>query len=391
MMQVSFRVKNLKGGEASGAMAHDFRRKIPNYVDLTRTSKNAILVGGPPDVSASIRDQGERVRSRTGKKIRKDANLFLSGILTFSKDARSQVNESPPDQQAQEFSEKFASENRIKLIYLVRHVDESTTHYHCLWENITRDGESAKNKLSPPILSKWQDVAGQVFSPVGIGRGIPKSVRLAAGEPMSAVVHRSVKQLHEDLPREISREEERLRAVAERRISLEGDFLETIRAEAISLPPFPPEEEAEVVTERSLLGGVKTRNIRVYQAKPVRKFLEAIAPRLAAARIFEREVVTREDLEDLRRERDELAERLAATERKLSEVRENVSRLEAALAKAKDFVAWIRAGFPKILPLYASMSSQRGPEGEKESVTSNSRVTCHHSGEPEDEDSVAPK
>ena len=65
MMQVSFRVKNLKSGEASGAVLHDFRKKIPGYVDRSKTSRNAILDGGPPDIPASIASQGERVRART--------------------------------------------------------------------------------------------------------------------------------------------------------------------------------------------------------------------------------------------------------------------------------------------------------------------------------------
>ena len=211
-MQVSFRIKNIKGGEASGAVGHDLRKKIPNYVDRSKTGQNAILDGGPPDVPASIRSQGERVKARTGKKIRKDANLFLSGILTFSRDARDRVNTAPPDAQAREMARRFADENRVKLLYLVRHSDETTVHYHMMFENITDAGESAKNKLSPPVLSRWQDVAGQVFSSVGIGRGTPKVERIAAGEPMSAVIHRSVKRLHEDLPKEIS-EKERLLSV----------------------------------------------------------------------------------------------------------------------------------------------------------------------------------
>ena len=389
-MQVSFRIKNLKSGEATGAVSHDFRKpgKIPNYVDRAKTSQNAILFGGQPDVQASIQEQAERVKMRTGKKLRKDANLFLSGIITFSKDSREQVNGSPPDSQAMKFAEKFAGENRVKLLYLVRHSDETTTHYHCLWENISDRGESVKNKLSPPVLSKWQDIAGQVFSSAGIGRGTPKAVRLAAGEDASKTIHRSVRKLHEDLPREIAQEEARLREVAERRVALEWDLRETIRSEAKALPPLPEPELLEAVTERTMLGGVKTENVRVFRVKPVRRFLEALAPRLAAARLLEREVVPREDFREIQAERDELARELAETKRKLSEARESVFRLEAALAKAKEFVAWIKSGFPEIFSRYVLMS-QRGPEP-KESVTSNSRVTCHDSGEPED-DSVAPR
>ena len=392
MMQVSFRIKNLKGGEASGAVGHDLRKKVPSYVDRSKTGQNAILDGCPPDVSASIASQGERVRARTGKKIRKDANLFLSGIITFSKDARSQVNSTPPDAQAREMARRFAEENRVKLLYLVRHSDETTTHYHCLWENITSDGESAKNKLSPPVLSRWQDVAGEVFSQVGIGRGTPKSVRLAAGEDASKTIHRSVKQLHEDLPREISQEESRLREVAERRVALEGDLRETIRGEAKTLPALPAEEEAEVVTERTMLGGVKTENVRVFRAKTVRKFLEAIAPRLAAAQLLEREVVPKSDYETLREERDHLAGQLADAEQKLSESRERISLLERSIEKAKSFVAWIESGFPDIFSRYVSQKAGVAKEevAKKESVTSDVDV-MESSGVPEDEDSVAPK
>ncbi len=384
MMQVSFRVKNLKGGEASGAVAHDFRKKIPGYVDRSKTHKNAILFGGQPDLSASIKEQGERVRARTGKKIRKDANLFLSGILTFSRDAREQVNATPPDQQAREMARRFADENRVKLLYLIRHSDETTTHYHCLWENISSDGESAKNKLNPVVLSRWQDRAGEVFSPVGIVRGTPKATRIASGEPVSAVIHRSVRQLHEDLPKEISKEEARLREVAERRVALEGDLRETIRSEAKDLPPFPPEEEVEAVVERTFLGGVQTRNVKVFRSKPVKKFLEALAPRLAAAKLFEREVVPREDFREIQAERDELAERLAATERKLDEARERISILERAEEGGRKFVSWLKSNFPDVLSRYLSL---RVPE----SVTSDVREspTCHDV--PEDEDSVAPR
>ena len=385
-MQVSFRVKNLKGGEASGAVAHDFRKKIPNYVDRARTSKNAILDGGPPDVSASIKEQGERVKARTGKKLRKDANLFLTGILTFSRDARDRVNATPPDQQAKDFAERFAEKNRVKLLYLARHSDESTTHYHCLWENISSDGESVKNKISPPVLSRWQDVAGEVFSSAGIGRGTPKAVRLAAGEDISKTIHRSVKRLHEDLPAEISREEERLRAVADRRIALEGDLQERIRDEAKTLPPFPEEEDAEVIAEQSFFGGTKTRTVKVFRAKPVKKFLDNIAPTLAAAKLFEREVVPREDFMNLRRERDGLAGQLEESERKRADLEGSVSSLEATLEKALKFVAWIKSGFPDIFSRY--LSSLRSPVAPEEK--GNVAGFDKNSGEP-DEDSAAPK
>ena len=365
-MQVSFRIKNLKGGEASGAVAHDFRRKVPNYVDRTRTPKNTILFGGQPDVSASIKEQGERVRARTGKKLRKDANLFLSGILTFSHDARGLVNAAPPDQQAREFAKKFAEENRVRLLYLVRHSDETTVHYHFMTENVTSDGESLKNKLSPSVLSSWQDQVGEVFSEIGIGRGTPKSVRIARGDDYAKVIHRRVRQLHENLPGEIAREESRLRDVAKRRADLEGDLQKAIWKEAKNLPPLPVEEEVEIVAEQTFWGGTKTRTVKVFRVKPVKKFFESLAHLLAATQLFEREVIPREDYRRIQGERDILARNLAESRQKLVAAQERISRMEQAMEKAKAFISWIKEGFPNILPQYISLQKSRVAKEEKD-------------------------
>jgi predicted nucleic acid-binding Zn-ribbon protein len=72
-------------------------------------------------------------------------------------------------------------------------------------ENIDKEGKAVTNKLDRGALKSLQDDAGQVFSAVGLTRGTPKVDRIKNGEPTSAYIHRSVKELHEDLPAEIAK------------------------------------------------------------------------------------------------------------------------------------------------------------------------------------------
>ena len=83
-MQVSFRIKNLKSNEVTGTVGHDFRKKVHDCIDKYKFHNNLAVIGGFQDIQASISEQAERVKTRTDKKLRKDANLFLSRILMFS-------------------------------------------------------------------------------------------------------------------------------------------------------------------------------------------------------------------------------------------------------------------------------------------------------------------
>jgi len=134
------------------------------------------------------------------------------------------------------------------LIYAVVHLDETAPHIHFVLRNISHkdpDPEAVKwlgwedllpklrmakgkaisnlfyaetglNSINPPRdyqihMSRLQDTL-EFFRPrMGFGRGTPKKERLARGEPYWKVINRSVKQLHEDLPKEIKLAEEELR------------------------------------------------------------------------------------------------------------------------------------------------------------------------------------
>jgi hypothetical protein len=198
---VSVRVQGVKGVKAGGQVSHDSRKgQVPGYVDKERSSQNQLLIGSFDSLKVKGQEQVQRYRELSHKEMRKDANLFIAGVITFDREAKMQVDSSPPDAQAKRFVESFCKKYKTEPVYLVRHSDESTVHYHFMTENIDKEGKAVTNKLDRGALKSLQDDAGQVFSAVGLTRGTPKVDRIKNGEPTSAYIHRSVKELHEDLP-----------------------------------------------------------------------------------------------------------------------------------------------------------------------------------------------
>jgi hypothetical protein len=203
---VSVRVQGVKGVKAGGQVSHDSRKgQVPGYVDKERSHENKVLLGSFDSLKVKCQEQVQRYREFSHKEMRKDANLFIAGVITFDREAKMQVDSSPPDAQAKDFVESFCRKYKTEPVYLVRHSDESTVHYHFMTENIDKNGKAVTNQLNRPALKSLQDEAGQVFSAVGLSRGVSKIERIQNGEPTSAYIHRSVKELHEDLPAEIAR------------------------------------------------------------------------------------------------------------------------------------------------------------------------------------------
>jgi len=72
------------------------------------------------------------------------------------------------------------------------------------------DTTSARRSFERDACSEFQDLAGTAFSSMGIHRGTPKQGRIDNGEPMHKYINRTVKPLHEDLPREVAEAEAEL-------------------------------------------------------------------------------------------------------------------------------------------------------------------------------------
>jgi len=86
------------------------------------------------------------------------------------------------------------------------------------------DGRPLSKIMTPAIAARLQDVAAEEiarFAP-GIVRGVRKADRVARGEDASRIYHRSVRELHQDLPHELDAARARVEEMRDRVTALEA-------------------------------------------------------------------------------------------------------------------------------------------------------------------------
>ena len=201
---VCIRVKPLKHG--SSQLRHDFRisRNISN-VDYSRTANNVTLINKVTSVQAMKYEelkQIKRFETAKNQKIKKNANLCVSGIITFGgEDYLNKASNSLDelDKKAKEYVEKIAEKYDVEALYLVRHADEASPHYQFMLSNVKNDLSRSQTTMTTELdrtaTSQLQDIAGEVFRDVGFDRGVSKKKRLERGEPYANVVHKSVREM----------------------------------------------------------------------------------------------------------------------------------------------------------------------------------------------------
>ena len=284
---MSVRLKD-KATAPAHAVIHDFRLyqqgSFPKYIDPNRSYRNRELYTREdiPYLEAQVeewigkieeenkelfKELKERgvVPKNQGYRIKRP---IISGILTLSHEAQEELKEDPRKmedflERAKDYLQTLADALGTDLLYAVVHLDETAPHIHfalrnfrykepnmeavCklgwedLWETLKKgrgkalsntfyseDSVRAKRKADFMIsYSRLQDTL-DYFEPLGFGRGTPKKEREARGEPYWRIVNRSVRRLHEDLPKEIKLKEKELKLLQEevRRLREEKEWLE---------------------------------------------------------------------------------------------------------------------------------------------------------------------
>lgn len=248
---VSFRVQ--RSTQSKGQAGHDFNHR-PAYAIPERKHLNKTLFGGSEeDVKSRIAAQSESVISRYNsnadakralastpqekKKIgswRKNTATHKKAIITFSREVttdKDSLNRDELDQCAFNFFDKFCTENKCDLTYIVRHDDETSPHYHAMFTNLNQD-ELKPLRFEMKDLSLLQDDVGQAFTSMGMERGVKRNTRLdlarknnpqLLGEDDKAysvriykvanVMHRPVNKMHEDIMPELLAKKEDLEDV----------------------------------------------------------------------------------------------------------------------------------------------------------------------------------
>lgn len=195
-MTVSVRLEHRDKSRSAGQRNHDLRKShVPSYVDKSRSQYNSVLI--EPLTSSELEKLvGER---RVGKKrkLRSDAAIATTGILTFGREAHQVIASLSIDEQNEVIMracKSVVAEFDNELTGLVVHRDEQSVHAHfqtCSWN---KNGLANSKVITPELASKLQDAAGACFSAYGISRGISKEERLKNGEKPK---HKTVKELHE--------------------------------------------------------------------------------------------------------------------------------------------------------------------------------------------------
>ena len=288
------RIEARKATAYAGQRNHDLRRGAqPSYVDTTKAANNEILIEPPaPGVLRNI-NEGRRSQRDTKRAMRSDAAVAFTGILTFGHEAQAMFEALPRERQAEAFrdaAEAVAERLGTTLAGLVIHRDESAVHAHFVMPAYNLDGQPLTGTVKRNTLSDLQDVVAGAFQryALQIERGRSVAARAAAGAPRAEMIHKSVRQLHADLPAEIEAKQAEV---------------DRITAEAVEAAAKVAEMRARVVKleEKETLTAAEVKRLATYRKRLEDRLAVQEAARAEAERLAE---VARQEAAQAVQERD---------------------------------------------------------------------------------------
>jgi len=200
-------VRIASGKNIGGQVSHDGRRRKPAYVDceshavmmvykadsdeymdndvyhvLSDEDSSIKRIQGliKQEMKRRIKSQQEVYKEMHKRSMPKTSNHFFKGIITFSHEntvgeSTNDMDRSHLDMQAEMFLRFINDDYGVYPLYLARHEDETTVHYHFVCENFDYEkARTVQRVLSREQFSKMQDLVGEAFSPDRYQRGEPK-------------------------------------------------------------------------------------------------------------------------------------------------------------------------------------------------------------------------
>lgn len=190
---VSFNAKYYKHSQSSGEIGHVERQFAENKNQIKELEKNNF------DCGYSIIDEYNRIYAQVetdkGKKIQKNANTFIDGVLSFSREQFEEFAQDPHykaimSKYIKNFMDQVQEKTGLTPVGWAFHADEGyknpetgeiAMNYHAQLIFFNHDFKTGKAPLrdmqkrgSESPWSRLQDLAGEVFSPLGFVRGKPK-------------------------------------------------------------------------------------------------------------------------------------------------------------------------------------------------------------------------
>ena len=312
----STRIGSCTAKKMAGQVRHDLRRgPQPGYVDTERAPLNRVLVQPlSPGQMRSICEERRALRD-TERAMKSNAAIATRGVITFGSEAAQLFEKLTPAQQDAAFREvaqAVADRLATSLHALVVHLDEATIHAHYQLAAYNVHGEPISKTTSPKVLSELQDITAEIMARhcPGIERGTRYGDRIAAGADFADTLHKSVKELHRDLPRD----------------------LEAKRAEVAEAGSALSDAQARVEEMQGRVAKLtaKERELTAAEAKRLATYEKRLADRQAEAAKVQQAVM------DARAEVERLSALVKIADSTREEAAAQAARVEAeALAKAE--------------------------------------------------------
>lgn len=206
---VSVRLESRNMSKAKGTRRHDFRiGTLPKYVKKERVHLNRILM--PMRPLPQIKRENAELRKKAGRRraMKSNAAVITSGIITFGREAArmfESLSSAEQDAAFRDLAKAIAAQLDPSLESLVIHLDETTIHAHFTLRSYTTAGLALSEAAKRGTMASLQDLAAEIMQQYEpeIERGHRKWDRIEAGADYSHTLHRSVRELHQDLPTEL--------------------------------------------------------------------------------------------------------------------------------------------------------------------------------------------
>lgn len=312
------RIQSAKASAYAGQRKHDLRKGAqPSYVDAAKAKDNKTLIEPPTPGELRKINEARRSLRTTYRAMRSDAAVAFVGILTFGTEAQTVFEALEPKKQAEAFedaAQAVAERLNTTLAGLVIHRDESAVHAHFVLPSYDLDGNPLTGTVKRQTLKDLQDVVAEAFQKhaPAIERGRSVSERLEAGATRAETIHKTVRQLHADLPADLAAKEAEVEAAAAR--------VEEMRARVEKL-----EAKAELTDKEA-------KRLETYQARLEARVAEQEAAQAEAERLA---ALARDEAAQASQARAEEEAAKAEAERLAGLAREEAAQAAQARDQAK--------------------------------------------------------
>jgi hypothetical protein len=188
---VSFNAKYYKNSNASGEIGHVQRVYAENTNQIKEFAKDNFGCGY--NIYDRYKDVFKQVEGVKGKKIQENANTFMDGVLSFSRDQMLEIMQDPDwktsfSDHIEHFMQDVKEKTGMEPLGWEMHMDEGhknpetgeyemNYHAQCIFFNYDFKTNTAPlrklmDRKSDSIWSKLQDTAGQRFEDLGFVRGV---------------------------------------------------------------------------------------------------------------------------------------------------------------------------------------------------------------------------